>query len=98
MEQQPQTYYFTWQGIEIEAVYQPFVSERFSTLAIQSVRPRGAALPISKTGYRSYVYEGGWANSCEGDAIAQVTAWLDEGSTAPEWQEHIESARQGELF
>jgi hypothetical protein len=33
-----------------------------------------------------------------GDVVAQVTAWLDEEATKPEWQAQVARSRQGELF
>jgi hypothetical protein len=67
-------------------------------LEIRCIAPAGAPLPISSTGYRSYFHESGTSEAHGGDVVAQVTAWLDEEATKPEWQTHIARTRQGELF
>lgn len=67
-------------------------------LAIESIAPERAPLPITGTGYLSHFMQPGTIAAHGGDVIAQVTAWLDEESAKPEWQAHIEASRQGSLF
>lgn len=98
MEQQPQTYRFTWQGIDIEATYTPRKWTVIAHLEIRSIRPEREALPITATGYLSHFHECGTIEARGGDVVAQVTAWLDEEATTPEWQAHLARAKQGELF
>ena len=98
MEQQSQTYRFTWQGIEIEATYTPLKWGVIAHLEICSIKPMGASLPITNTGYGSHFHQTGTVEALGGDVVAQVAAWLDEEAAGPEWRAHIERGRQGELF
>jgi hypothetical protein len=98
MAQESQTYRFNWQGIDIEATYTPRKWGVIAHLEIRSVAPKGAALPITSTGYRSHFHELGTVEAHGGDVVAQVTAWLDEEAAKHEWQAHIERTKQGELF
>lgn len=98
MEQQPQTYRVTWQGIDIEATYTPRKWTVIAHLEIRSINPERAALPITATGYLSHFHECGTIEARGGDVVAQVTAWLDEEAASPEWQAHLARAKQGELF
>ena len=98
MEQQPQVYRFTWQGIELEATYTPHKWGVITHLEIRSINPERAVLPITATGYLSHFHECGTVEARGGDVVAQVTAWLDEEATTPEWQAHVARSRQSELF
>lgn len=98
MEQQPQTYRFAWRGIEIEATYTPRKWGVIAHLEIRSIAPDRAPLPITCTGYCSHFHECGTVESHGGDVVTQVTAWLDEEATKPDWQAHIACTKQGELF
>lgn len=93
-----QTYRFTWQGIEIEAVYKPRYNGIIAHLEIRSLNPERAPLPITSTGYLSHFHEPGRVEAKGGDVVAQVRAWLDEEAANPEWMAHVETSRQGELF
>jgi len=96
MEQQ--IHRFTWQGIEVEAVYTPLKWGVTAHLEVRSVRPDGAALPITETGYRSHFHQPGTIEAHGGDVAAQVVAWLDQEAAKPEWTRRVEASRQGELF
>ena len=98
MEQLPQTYRLTWQGIAIEATYTPRKFGIIAHLEIRSVAPEGAPLPITRTGYRSHFHEIGTVEANGGDVVAQVTAWLDEEALYADWQVHLARSKQGELF
>lgn len=98
MEQHPQTYRFMWQGIDIEATYTPRKWSIIAHLEIRSIAPAGAPLPITRTGYRSHFHECGTIEGHGGDVVAQVTAWLDEEATKPDWQAQVAHSKQGELL
>ena len=98
MEQQPQVHRFTWQGIEIEAIYCPVRWGVIAHLEIRSIEPPRAPLPITETGYRSQFHSCGTVEANGGDVVAQVMAWLDEEAAKPEWRRYVEASRQGELF
>lgn len=99
MEQQPQVHRFTWQGIEIEAIYCPRqFGGVIAHLEIRSIEPPRAPLPITETGYRSHFHPCGTVEANGGDVVAQVIAWLDEKAAKPDWRRYVEPSRQGELF
>jgi hypothetical protein len=93
-----QTYHFAWRGIEIEAIYKPLLWKVIAHLEIRSVKPEGAPLPITETGYRSHFHQPGTIEGLGGDVVAQVIAWLDEEAASPEWKRQAEAARQFSLF
>src|SRR5690606_33961936 len=95
MEQQPQAYRFVWQGIEVEATYTPRKWSVIAHLAIRSIAQVRAPLPITGTGYSSHFHQPGTVEKHGGDVVAQVTAWLDEEATSPDWLTHVARSRQG---
>jgi len=97
-EMDTQSYHFQWRDIEIEAVYTPLKWNVIAHLAIRSINPAGAPLPITRTGYRSHFHQPGTIEAHGGDVIAQVTAWLDEEADTPAWLEQEAVSRQSELF
>lgn len=100
MTQQPQsqTHRFTWQGVEIEAIYNPCKWGVIAHLEIRSIAPERAPLPITESGYRSHFHPCGTIEANGGDVVAQVTAWLDEEAAKPAWRRYVGASRQGELF
>lgn len=98
MEQQPQVHRFTWQGVEIEAVYTPRKWGVIAHLEIRSIRPPRAPLPITETGYLSDFHECGTIEANGGDVVAQIIGYLDGAAEKPEWRRYAEASQQGELF
>ena len=98
MEPQSHTYSLVWQGITIRVVHTPRRWNAIEHLEIRSVAPAGAALPITGTGYRSHFVPIDTVAAHGGDVVAQVTAWLEEEATKPDWLAHVEASRQGDLF
>ena len=99
MELQSQSYRFIWQGIEIEATYTPRYYGGFvAHLAIRSIAPEGARLPITETGYRSHFHRPGTIEAQGGDVVAQVMAWLDGEAAKPVWRAYVDASRQMSLF
>ncbi len=96
--QDPQTYRFQWEGIEIEATYSPIRWGVIAHLEIESIQPARAPLPITETGYLSHFHACGTVEASGGDVVAQVIAWLDEEAAKPDWQRYAAASRQGELF
>lgn len=95
-----QTHRLTWNGIEIEARYDPaYCKEIIAHLEIETVAPERARLPVTNTGYRSHFHPIGMIErDYGGDVAAAVTEWLDEESKSKDWQEYLEDTRQGCLF
>lgn len=96
--QQPQTYRFQWEGIEIEAIYSPIKWGVIAHLEIESIQPPRAPLPITESGYKSHFHPCGTVEANGGDVVAQIVAWLDEEAAKPEWRAYAANSRQGELF
>jgi len=92
-----QRYCFTWQGIEIEAIYAP-LRWGMAHLEIRSLTPNKAPLPITETGYLSHFHPVGTVEALGGDVVAQMIAWLDEEAQSPQWRKREEAARQLSLF
>ena len=67
-------------------------------LAIESIAPERAPLPITGTGYLSHFMQPGTVAAHGGDVVAQVIAWLDEEAAGAEWLEHVAASRQLALF
>lgn len=94
-----QIYRFLWQGIEIEARYNPLKWNVIAHLEIETIEPARVPLPITKTGYLSHHHQ---PNSIEaegnGDVVEFLKTWLDKEAKQKVWQDYIETSRQGELF
>lgn len=88
----------TWRGVAIAVRYQPEKFGLMSHLELRTVRPEGAALPVTETGYRSHFIEPGTVENFEGGVVAYVTAWLEEEARSKEWQKKQLQSRQPELF
>jgi len=93
-----QIYHFQWQGVTIEARYEPQKWSVVSHLEIESIEPERVPLPITPTGYKSCFLDLGSIEEQGGDVPAIVTAWLDEEAQSQEWQDHLESQRQYSMF
>jgi len=94
-----QAYRFTWKGIEIEVRYNPNKWNVIAHLEIETINPERAPLPITETGYLSHFHEIGIIErDYDGDVVKAVTEWLGIEAKSKQWQHHIESSKQGELF
>lgn len=93
------THRFHWQGIEIEACYDPNKWNSTAHLEIESIDPPKARLPITETGYRSHFHTMGTIEAeYGGDVIAATTALLDTAAQPRACKEHEDAALQGDLF
>jgi len=66
-------------------------------LAIRSIAPDKARLPITETGYRSHYVQPGTV-AAYGGPVAATIKLLDDAAATIEWQDYVASARQGSLF
>lgn len=93
-----------WNGITVEISYQPqwlnmteLAGEAMAHLAIRSVAPECAPLPITETGYLSH-----FVLACEvteqGGPNAYVRAWLDSMAASKIWKDQQEAGRQMSFF
>ena len=98
MEENSETHTVVWRDIEIEVTFRPKRWGVTDHLEIRSINPVDSPLPMTSTGYRSH-FLGVWElDDCDGDAVAYVTAWLEDAAKSPVWLAEAEAARQGELF
>jgi hypothetical protein len=92
-----------WRGIRIEVAYEAdWLNSgeggyHTSHLAITSVEPAKAPLPITETGYRSHSLDPGTVEE-RGGPTAYVSAWLDDAATSKEWKAFEASRHQLDLF
>lgn len=95
---------FSWRGIKIELkVSVPYRTFRevygydMYHIAVSSVEPKEAPLPISDTGYRSI-----WLAQPQleefGGALNYVTEYLEHEGKSGKWKQQEEAARQYQLF
>jgi hypothetical protein len=97
-----ETFRIEWSGISIEIRYEPNwlnLDIGFDTahLAIESIAPDRAPLPITETGYRSH-FTSPETVAAYGGPVAFVEAWLETESQAPDWRRGEQERRQLTLF
>ena len=98
-----ETYRLDWQGITVEITYEacwlsmPHNEGRMAHLAIRSLAPAKAPLPITGTGYRSHFTAPGVIAEA-GGPVEFVVAWLDAEARTPAWRKHIAATMQPSLF
>ena len=92
------TYTFQWEGIEIEARYNPKHFDMIAHLEIRSINPENAPLPVTGTGYRSHFHPRGVVEAHDDDVIAVVREWLNEEAKSKNWLDQNERFRQADLF
>ena len=103
VKQTAQTETITWCGVTIEVAYEAdwlnssSGPHPVSHLAITSVVPAKAPLPITDTGYLSYFTEPGVVEQ-QGGPSAFVLVWLDDAAQSKEWRRLEVTGRQLDLF
>ncbi len=99
MKEEIQIHRFIWDGIEIELTYIPEACGGvIAHLAVRSINPDCAPLPITETGYLPHYHSCGTVEENDGTLIDQVTTWLDKEARSKKWQKYIEDSRQLSLF
>ena len=93
-----------WNGITVEISYEPqwlnmtdLAGEAMAHLAIRSVAPERAPLPITETGYLSHFVLASDVIK-QGGAITYVRALLDSMAASKIWKDQQEVARQMSFF
>lgn len=72
----------TWRGVETQITYAP---EQFGMVDHIELHTKDKApLPVTETGYRSHFMNKGDV-AAHGDAVAFVTAWLDNEAERVGW-------------
>lgn len=88
-----------WRGVLIEISYEPryLGDDTYAHLALRSIQPDRAPLPMTDTGYKSHFIP--QANVEEsGGPTAYVLAWLEHEASRKAWAEIEATARQYTLF
>lgn len=88
-----------WRGVLIEISYEPryLGDDIYAHLALRSIQPDRAPLPMTDTGYKSHFIQ--QANVEElGGPTAYVLAWLEDAAKRKGWAEVEAAARQYTLF
>lgn len=95
-----QTHRLTWNGIEIEARYDPASwSGVIAHLEIESISPARAPLPMTNTGYRSHYHPIGTIEAeYGGNVVAAVIDWLDKEAGSKAWKRYVKESQQLTLF
>jgi len=95
-----QTYRLTWEGIEIEARYDPkYAGGIIAHLEVEAINPERAKLPMTETGYRSHFHQVGTIEAeHNGNVVQAVTHWLNKEAQSKDWQQHLADTCQGDLF
>jgi hypothetical protein len=92
---------FTWVSghhtIRVGVQYTPKYIYIYDHLGIESLEPRKAPLPITRTGCLSRFVEIGEVDAFGGPEKV-VRMMLDEAASSPEWQEYLSASRQASLF
>lgn len=94
-----------WEGFEIEvsyvSSYSKTIEEQYSYamahIEIRTLSPKGAALPVTQTGYKS-IFIAKPEIDRYGGADAFIRQALDEAAQAVEWKSRAELQRQYCLF
>jgi hypothetical protein len=94
-----------WQGIALAVIYEANwlgLNGRFPEFArahleVRAVRPDGAKLPITETGYRSHFVPPGDVVEA-GGPVAYVLTWLDTAAQSVDWRRHVVTGQQLSLF
>lgn len=93
-----------WQSYEIEVRYDPDPfnltssdREAMSHIEIRTITPEKAALPITKTGYKSHFTPTGNIDNYE-TPVAFVKEWLNYEAQSEDWKVALENSRQMSLF
>ena len=97
-----ETYEIVWNGIRIQIKFERKLlngtTPRLpSHLAIESLEPKRAPLPITETGFRSHFPPLASVEE-RGGPVAYVLAWLDEEAKSKKWIAAQKAARQLSLF
>ena len=93
-----------WQSFKIEVRYDPdpfniaqHGSEVMAHIEVRTLCPEGAALPITKTGYRSHFTPK--SNLDDYQTVAEfIREWLEYAAQSEEWKRTQDEARQFNLF
>lgn len=103
MARKYETHQIDWNGITIQIRYCSAWLSRdvdgfnIAHLEIKAVIPDRARLPMADTGYHSHFRAATDIAAYKGP-VGFVTAWLEHEAQSKDWQDYLESSKQGELF
>lgn len=89
---------FVWRGIVMTATHTPdYISTGWSHVELRVVKPKGAPLPITTTGYLSHFLDGEQLAAAGGPA-AFFLAWIEREATSKAYRKALASWQQLDLF
>lgn len=92
------TLHFTWRDVSMKIrITEDCWSPGQTQIELSVVKPKGAPVPITSTGYFCH-YLNAELLSAEGGAVAFFTEWLDREARSKKCQRTEFRWRQGELF
>lgn len=104
VKSKPARYQFTWRNpvtsepIQIGVTHQrDYLAGGQDHLTIESLKPKGAALPITATGYRSHFMQAVELINA-GGPVTFVTGWIERGAKDKKWLAAARGKSQGDLF
>ncbi len=89
---------FTWRDIALKiTVTEDAVFPGQTQLELSVVKPKGAPVPITSTGYYCHFVDAALL-AADGGAIKLFTDWLDRKARTKRWRNDEFRWRQGDLF
>ena len=89
-----------WRDVTLDVSYERNWMGKIDTIAhleIRVLKPQGAIIPLTDTGYRSHFISSVYVDDA-GGAAKYVRAWLDAEAATPVWRRKEDAARQLSLF
>ena len=101
-ERQSTTVEIVWQGITLsvthtKAYFGAGSEYEVDHIAVESISPEKARLPITETGYRLHFIHGSKIEPF-GDAVSYVRAALEGAAQSKAWLDYVTSSKQLSLF
>jgi hypothetical protein len=92
------THKLIWQHATCRVKHTPdYMSEGWSHIEISVQAPKGAPIPITRTGYLSHFLDEDELTAA-GGPVAFVSAWIEREARSKDWARADFKWRQGDLF
>lgn len=92
------THKLVWRDVTCRVTHTPnYISKGWTHLELIVVKPKGAPMPITGTGYLSHFMDEGLLTK-HGGAVAFFTGWIEREARTKAWAKAEFKWRQQELF